>query len=122
MDTSQVQTIVCLTADYGNSLLPLLTNITSFHLHAGLFTVTKLIVLIPFPYPHTNASFIFKIKKVKLEKPWLDMGLVLLLYNILFKSLFSLSLLLLPTSTRLTILPSVSLLCSVQQTSKIHNV
>lgn len=63
VDTSQVQTIVRLTADYSNSLLPPLPNMTSFHPFAGILTVTKLIVL-SFPYPHTNVFFIFKIKIV----------------------------------------------------------
>lgn len=91
MDISPVQIILYITANYCNNL-PTLPNITSFHpLHRSINTVTKLTALVPFAYPHSSVSFIFKIKMLaKLEKLWLDVR-----YTILFKLLFFLFLALL---------------------------
>ena len=56
----------------------------------------RIIILILFLFSKTNMSFIFKNKiLIKLQKPQLTVGLVFLLYTIVFKSLFFLSLALL---------------------------
>ena len=96
LDMSPVWTILaCLTAENSNSLQPPLLDVacvTSLCPYAGPYPVTELIALICLPYPHTNVSFIFKIKPlVRLEKPWWSVGVVSLLYPDVLKSLFSLS-------------------------------